>query len=273
MELPGPFHPRISKQRLSGRGWSLRITIVIFLSAFGGLISSIFLFERAERPNVLTRWKREAYTVPKIKDVSPATTSSELGLDAFPFFRIGPNLSSLQDRESLQELDAFAALLLQEQVPFDATVRLPLGAAAPAFPAHVLVALASEAVAPENVARENATQTQSTVRAIRDKMRKRQIAEIRRRVAKRVVRKAKSIASFWAIWSRHFFSSGLNTTSSGGLVAHKAFRRRTKGSPWFPLSWQAARGIKYETGAGSSIRAAGPFQSGTHSNSNRPQFR
>ena len=147
MELPGPFHPRISKQRLSGRGWSLRITIVIFLSAFGGLISSIFLFERAERPNVLTRWKREAYTVPKIKDVSPATTSSELGLDAFPFFRIGPNLSSLQDRESLQELDAFAALLLQEQVPFDATVRLPLGAAAPAFPAHVLVALASEAVA------------------------------------------------------------------------------------------------------------------------------
>jgi hypothetical protein len=248
MDLPVLSEPRISKPRprlrLNDRWWSLRATIVIFLSAFGGLISSIFLFERAQRPNVLSHWKRQVYTASMTTEALPTITNSDLSLDQIPSFRIGGDRSTVGDRP-LQGSDELA-YSVQQSPPFNAAVRLPLSAP-PSVPfGDFSMNTASETVVPENVASENATQTKRTVRAATEKMRKRQIARFRRRAAKRVVRSAKSIASFWAFWSRHFLGSGLASTSSGRrkLAARKSPRRRIKGSPSFPLSWHAARSVK-----------------------------
>ena len=139
---------------------------------------------------------------------------------------------------------------------------------------------ASEMVAAENVSRENATQTERTVRATTEKMRKHRIVRFRRRAAKRVVHSAKSIASFWAFWSRHFLSSGLaGTNPNRRFATRKSIRRKSKALSWFPVSWHAVatRPIKQENprraGPHSSIGVARRFQSGTHSSSNRPEPR
>src|SRR5947209_9217651 len=88
MELAVSSEPRISKDRSSHLWWSLRITIILFLSALGGLVSSIFLFEHAERPSVIKRWKRETYIVPRAAEALPLRAKLELGVDQSPCFRI-----------------------------------------------------------------------------------------------------------------------------------------------------------------------------------------
>src|SRR6266446_6789706 len=81
MELRLDYESRISKERLSNPWWSLRVTIILFLSAFGGLLSSIFLFERAERPPLLKSWKHDAYIMPKTAEVLSVTNNPDLRLD------------------------------------------------------------------------------------------------------------------------------------------------------------------------------------------------
>ncbi len=277
MELRLDDEPRVSKERLSNPWWSLRITIILFLSAFGGLVSSIFLFERAERPSIAKHWKRDPYTTPKTSEESRATVNWDFRLDQLPASRIEGDSAGLPTVS--QAADESPPPIRQPE-PFNATVRLPLGAP-PFVPfGDFSMNTASETVVPENVVSENATQTKRTVRATTEKMRKHRIVRFRRRAAKRVVHSAKSIASFWAFWSRHFLSSGLAATSANQRFAtRKSIRRKSKALSWFPVSWHAvaARPIKQENQRTavphSSIGARGRLQIGTPSGSNRGQPR
>ena len=277
MELRLDDEPRVSKERLSNPWWSLRITIILFLSAFGGLVSSIFLFERAERPSIAKHWKRDPYTTPKASEESRATVNWDFRLDQLPASRIEGDSAGLPTVS--QAADESPPPIRQPE-PFNATVRLPLGAP-PFVPfGDFSMNTASETVVPENVVSENATQTKRTVRATTEKMRKHRIVRFRRRAAKRVVHSAKSIASFWAFWSRHFLSSGLAATSANQRFAtRKSIRRKSKALSWFPVSWHAvaARPIKQENQRTavphSSIGARGRLQIGTPSGSNRGQPR
>src|SRR5438477_3913009 len=88
MELRLEYETPVSKVRLNNPWWSLRITIMLFLSAFGGLVSSIFLFERAERPTISKHWKRDPYTTPKTSEESRATVNWDFRLDQLPASRI-----------------------------------------------------------------------------------------------------------------------------------------------------------------------------------------
>ncbi len=196
MELRLDDEPRVSKERLSNPWWSLRITIILFLSAFGGLVSSIFLFERAERPSIAKHWKRDPYTTPKTSEESRATVNWDFRLDQLPASRIEGDSAGLPTVS--QAADESPPPIRQPE-PFNATVRLPLGAP-PFVPfGDFSMNTASETVVPEKVVSENATQTKRTVRATTEKMRKHRIVRFRRRAAKRVVHSAKSIASFWAL--------------------------------------------------------------------------
>ena len=128
MELSLDYEPPISKGHLSNRWWSLRITIILFLSAFGGLISSIFLFDHAERPSILKRWKRQAYIIPKTAEPLLVTANSDLRLDRLLSFQIEGDWSSFDDHPPLfQESDASISSI-QQRPPFNAAVRLPLDA-------------------------------------------------------------------------------------------------------------------------------------------------
>ena len=233
MELRLDYEPRISKAHLNNSWWSLRVTIILFLSAFGGLLSSIFLFERAERPSIFKHWKRDVYQAAKTMDDSGANW--DLRLDQFPAFRIqavvgGVPMDSQAPDQSLQQSE-----------PFDVAVRL--SPSAPLFVSRGDSSEASEIVASQRIGSESATQTRNTVRTTAERTRKRQISQFKRRVARGVAHRAKSIASFWSIWSRHFFlGSGLASASSQRIAARKSLRRRTKASLWFPLSWQAVGG-------------------------------
>jgi len=270
MELRVPSRPRISKPRPNDRWWSLRATIVIFLSALGGLISSIFLFEHAQRPNILSHWKHELYTAPRTTEALPTITNMDIRLDRIPAFQIGREIGDFAIPS--EEPDQFTSLDRRRPL-IDATLRIPPGAPSSAPFLDFSVGTASEVVAAENVSREDATQTKRTVRATTEKTRKRQIARFRRRAAKRVVRSAKSIASFWAFWSRHVFNSGLAGTSPNRRFAtRKSIRRKSKASSWFPLSWHAARPVKHEI-SGKTELAAPRLQSAAYSNSNHPQSR
>ena len=277
IELRLDDEPRASKERLSNPWWSLRITIILFLSALGGLVSSIFLFERAERPNIFKPWKREVYTTAKTIEAPPATPNLDLRLDQLRAFRIGGEIGGLPIPSETP--DQFTSLTRQRP-SFDAALQLPPSAPPLAPSWDFSVGNASEMVAAENVSRENATQTERTVRATTEKMRKHRIVRFRRRAAKRVVHSAKSIASFWAFWSRHFLSSGLAGTSPNRRFAtRKSIRRKSKALSWFPVSWHAvaAQPIKQENQRTavphSSIGATGRLQMGTPSGSNRGQPR
>jgi hypothetical protein len=240
MELRVDYEPRISKQRLSNPWWSLRVTIVLFLSALGGLVSSIFLFERAERPSIFKRWKPAPYIAIAAKTMEEPTTTLNWNfrLDQLPEVRIEGDVGGLP---MISQAPDHPILPVQEREPFDVAVRLPSGAASLAGPRGLTEA--SEMVGSQGIGSESAAQTRSTVRTTAVTTRKRQIARFKRRVARRVARSAKSIASFWSIWSRHFFlTSGLASASSQRVVARRSLRRKTKASLSFPLSWHAVAG-------------------------------
>ncbi len=256
MELRLDYETPVSKVRLNNPWWSLRITIILFLSAFGGLVSSIFLFERAERPSIFKYWKREVYTATKTIEAPPATANLDLRLDQLRAFRIGGDGDGLGGIPAASQTPDESMFLFRQPPPFDAVVQLAVPAP-PIVPFQDFPTITvPETVAAENVGRNSATQTQSTVRAMAEKMR-REAARIRRRMAKRVARNAKSIASLWKIWSRHFLIPGLARTSPN---RRKSFTGKPKASPWFPLSWHAVapRRIKHEiprtTARHSSIR-------------------
>jgi len=251
MELRLDYEPRISKERLSNPWWSLRVTIILFLSAFGGLVSSIFLFERAERPGIFKHWKRAPYTAAKTMEES--TANWDFRLDQLPEFRIEGEVGGLSMTSQAPDR---SILPVQQPEPFNVAVRLPSGA--PPFVSPRDLNEAFKMVASQGIGSESATQTHSTVRATAERTRKRQISGFKRRVARGVARSAKSIASFWSIWSRHFFlSSGLAGASSQRVAARRSLRRRTKASLWFPLSWQAVAGrpMKKAIPAGAAIHS------------------
>ena len=275
MELHLDDEPRLSEERSSNSWWSLRVTIILFLSAFGGLVSSIFLFERAERPSIFKAWKREVYTAAKTIEAAPATPNLDLRLDQLRAFAIGGEIGPFP--RASETPDQFPSLSLQNP-SLDAAIQLTPNGPPLAPSWEFSVGNASEMIATENVARENATKTERTVRASTDTMRKHRIARFRHRAAKRVVHSAKSIPSFWAFWSRHFLGSGLATTGSNRRFAtRKSMTRKSKASSWFPVSWHAVarRPMKRENsrsaGSDSSIGVARPFQTGTHSSSNPPR--
>src|SRR5438270_11484399 len=95
MELRLDYEPRISKAHLNNSWWSLRVTIILFLSAFGGLLSSIFLFERAERPSIFKHWKRDVYQAAKTIAAPSATANLDLRLDQLRGLQIGGDGDSL----------------------------------------------------------------------------------------------------------------------------------------------------------------------------------
>ena len=268
MELRLEYETPVSKVRLNNPWWSLRITIMLFLSAFGGLVSSIFLFERSERPTIFKHWKREVYTAAKTIEAPPATANLDLRLDQLRGFRIGGDGDSLGGTPVASQAPDESMFLFQQPPPFDAVVQLSVPAP-PIIPFQDFPTITvPETVAAENVGRKSATQTQSTVRTMAEKMRRREATRIRRRITKRVARGAKSIASLWKVWSRHFLIPGLAKTSPNRRsITRKSFTGKYKASPWFPLSWHAVapRRIKHEiprtTAPHSSIRGGAAIPS------------
>jgi len=254
MELRLDYEPPISKERLSNPWWSLRITVILFLSALGGLISSIFFFERAERPSMFKHWKRNVYVAAKTMEEPAAIPNCDFQLGQLSAFPIGDDLGDLPMISQPPD----QALSVQQSEPFDVAVRLPL--CTPPSVSLRDLSEPSEMVASQKIGSEAATQTRSTVRATAEKTQKRHVARFKRRLVRRASRSVKSIASFWSIWSRHFFlGSGLASTSSRRVAARRSLRRRTKATLWFPLSWQAAAGqpMKKAIPADSATRSRG----------------
>ena len=215
--------------------WSLPIAIVTGLFAIAALTSSAILFNNLEHPRAVKRWKRDVYIPPKPEEGLNPQTTLNFWPDAALDVRVGIEFTSLGNCPAAVKPPLAPGPSLEQ--PTSLTLApVPLR---PVMDLDSSAVTESGRMVTEKTTRENATQPRN-IRIVAEKMRKREIARrLRHRLAKRAAQSAKSFASFWAIWSHHLLGSGLAVPGNTRRLALRRPGKRSKGSPAFPLSWQA----------------------------------